>query len=160
MPLGHLDQRSSDWERHERPGDRQMVRLAAAERDVLIVTCAISAGVHAALVREHFAEGAGAGGGFLASIVLLAGLVIVLSFRPPTASSLLVACAVLSGLLVSYALAITTGVPVLHPDVEPVEGLALVTKAIEAVGLLVGLHMLQRRCPAVSHPRPTQRNIA
>ena len=29
----------------------------------------------------------------------------------------------------------TTGVPVLHPDVEPVEGLALATKAIEAVGL-------------------------
>ncbi len=64
--------------------------------------------------------------------------------------SLLVSCTVLVGLLVSYALAITTGVPLLHPDVEPVEGLALVTKAIEGVGLLVGLHLLQRRCPAVS----------
>lgn len=150
MRVWHLGRRFSDWERKERPGEGRLVRLTAIERDVLIVACAISAGIHAALVRQHFAEGAGAGGSFLASVVLLAGLVVVLTLRPPTASSLLMACAVLLGLLISYGFATTTGVPFLHPEVEPIEALALVTKAIEAIGLLVGLHMLQRRCPAVS----------
>ena len=38
----------------------QMIPLAAIERDVLIMSCAISAGIHAALVREHFTQGTGA----------------------------------------------------------------------------------------------------
>ena len=59
-----------------------MIPPAAIERDVLILTCAISAGIHAALVPEHFAEGAGAGGGFVASVVLLAGLLAVLLTLP------------------------------------------------------------------------------
>ena len=45
------------------------------------------------------------------------------------------AAAVLLGLLVSYLLAVTTGVPVLHPQPEPIDGLALATRTIEAVGL-------------------------
>jgi hypothetical protein len=43
---------------------------------------------------------------------------------------------------VSYGFAITTGVPVLHPDVEPVDGLALFTKAVEIAGLLASLSLL------------------
>jgi hypothetical protein len=39
------------------------------------------------------------------------------------------------GLIVSYALVLTTGVPVLHPEIEAVDGLAVFTKAVEAVGL-------------------------
>jgi len=127
-----------------------MIPLATIQRDVLILTCAISAGIHAALAREHFAEGAGAGGGFVASVVLLAGIVVVLTLQPPAVSTLLVASAVLLGLLISYGAAVTTGVPVLHPDVEPVEGLALATKAIEAVGLVAALLLLRHRRPAVS----------
>ena len=138
---------------------KQMIPLAAIERDVLIMTCAISAGIHAALVREHFTEGAGAGGGFLASVVLLAAIVVVVTSRPPAVSTLLVAGAVLLGLLISYGAAVTTGVPVLHPDVEPVEGLALATKAIETVGLMAALLLVRRRRPAIS-PCPTERNIA
>lgn len=127
-----------------------MIPRATLERDILIVACAVSAGIHAALVRQHFAEGVGAGGGFLVSVVLLAGLVVVLTRRPVTPAVLVTASAVLLGLLGSYALAITTGVPVLHPEVEPVEGLALVTKAIEAVGLFVALHLLRRRGPSAA----------
>jgi len=130
-----------------------MIPLAAIERDVLIVACAISAGVHAALVREHFAEGIGPGGGFLASVVLLAGVVGVLTFRPPSVSRLLLTSAVLVGLLISYGLAITTGFPVLHPDLEPVQGLALATKAIEALGLLAAVLLL--RSLALIQPKGT-----
>jgi hypothetical protein len=63
------------------------------------------------------------------------------------------AAATLSGLLASYALAITTGVPLLHPHPEPVDGLALATKAIEIVGLLAATSLLWRRV-AITHSRP------
>jgi hypothetical protein len=112
--------------------------------DVAIVVCAVSAGIHAALTPDHFREGAGAGGGFLAATVLLAGLAVALTRRPDQSEVLLATVAVLVGLIGSYALAITTGLPVLHPDVEHVDAIALVTKAIEAVGLLAALRLLQR----------------
>jgi hypothetical protein len=103
-------------------------------RDVVILACAISAGIHGALAPEHFAEGSGAGIGFVAATVLLAAVAVALTFGYERALG--AAAAVFAGLLVSYALAVTTGVPLLHPDPEPVDGLALATKAIEAVGLI------------------------
>jgi hypothetical protein len=68
-------------------------------RDVVILACAISAGIHGALAPAHFAENTRGGIGFVAATALL--------------------------------------VPVLHPEPEPVDALALATKAVEAVGLLV-----------------------
>jgi hypothetical protein len=119
------------------------VTAPVLQRDVLIVACAISAGVHGALAPEHFAEGAGAGGGFLAATIVLAVLVLQLTRRPGRDSTVAAAALVLGGLIVSYFLAATTGVPVLHPDVEPVDGLALATKAVEAVGLLAAIQLLR-----------------
>ena len=97
--------------------------LAELERDVVILAAAISAGIHGALTPAHFDEGAGAGAGFAIATVSLAAAVLF------------------AGLLVSYALATTTGLPLLHPDPEPVDGLALATKAIEALGLLACLRL-------------------
>ena len=108
--------------------------LADLRIDVLILVCAVSAGIHGALVPEHFEEGAGAGLGFVVATVLLAVLAVALT-RAPTQLALFATAAVLTGLIASYGLAITTGFPVLHPDVEPVDGLALFTKAIEGLGL-------------------------
>jgi len=127
-----------------------VISWAALERDVLIVTCAISAGIHAALAPDHFAEGTGPGLGFAVAAFLLAGLVVALTHRPTSRAAVAGVGAVLVGLLASYALATTTGLPLLHPDREPVEGLALATKAIEAVGLLVATHLLWRGRPAVA----------
>ncbi len=127
------------------------MRLSAAnQRDIVTGACAISAGIHAALVREHFGEGAGAGAGFVASAVLLAALVVVLIHRPSSLLAIAASAAVLAGLLASYALAATTGVPLLHPQPEPVEGLALATKTIEAIGLIAALRLLGRRRPVVA----------
>jgi hypothetical protein len=53
----------------------------------------------------------------------------------------------LADLLAVYALASTTGLPLLHPEPEPVDGLALVTKAIEAVGLVAAWNLLNERNP-------------
>ena len=119
-------------------------------RDVVIVACAVSAGIHGALVPEHFAEGMPAGIGFVASTALLAGIAFVLTLRPAGAPALAGAALVFAGLLVSYALAVTTGFPVLHPEPEPVDGLALATKAFEVVGLLTAVSLL--RLPAIPHP--------
>ena len=119
-------------------------------RDVVILVCAISAGIHGALAPAHFDEGAGAGVGFVVSTVLLAGIAIALTVRPDAQLPLVGAALVFAGLLGSYVLATTTGFPVLHPEPEPVDGLALATKAIEAIGLVTALTLLRHR-PAVSH---------
>jgi len=113
-------------------------------RDVLIVACAVSAGIHAALTPEHFGEGAGAGGGFLVAAILAGALTVVLTRRPESTAAIAAAAAlVLAGLIFSYVLAVTTGVPVLHPEVEAVDGLALATKAFEAVGIVAALELLR-----------------
>jgi hypothetical protein len=119
-------------------------------RDVVILACAISAGIHGALVPDHFDESTGAGLGFAAATVLLAALAVALTLRPAGGLALTGAAAVFAGLLVGYALATTTGLPVLHPDPERVDALALATKAMEAIGLLAAIHLLQRGRPAVA----------
>jgi hypothetical protein len=119
------------------------VTLAELRTDLVILACAISAGIHGALVSDHFDEGTGAGVGFLAATVLLAILAVALT-RKPTQLALLATAAVFTGLIVSYALVITTGVPVLHPETEAVDGLALFTKSIEAVGLVLAASLLRR----------------
>jgi hypothetical protein len=118
------------------------VTITELKGDVVIFACAISAGIHGALVPGHFDERTGAGLGFVAATVALAGLVVWLTWRPANPSALAAAAVTFAGLLASYVLATTTGLPVLHPDPEPVDGLALATKAIEAAGLLAATSLL------------------
>jgi hypothetical protein len=122
--------------------------------DVVILACAVSAGIHGALAPAHFAEGAGAGVGFVASSILLAVLAVGLTVRPESSVLLAGAALVFAGLLASYALATTTGLPLLHPQPEPVDGLALATKAFEAVGLVTALNLLWRRLAVSPTPQP------
>jgi len=115
---------------------------AAFRADALILACAISAGIHAALAPEHFAEeGIPAGVGFVVSAALLAALAVVLTGRP-TELARAAAALLFAGLIAAYALAVTIGVPVLHPDRESLDGLALATKAVEAAGLALCLPSL------------------
>jgi hypothetical protein len=129
------------------------VTLAELKSDVVILACAVSAGIHGALVPGHFDEGTGAGLGFVAATVALVGLVVWLTARPASWLGLAAAAAVLVGLLASYALAVTSGLPVLHPESEPVDGLALATKAIEVVGLAAASSLLWRPVAAYN-PQP------
>ena len=127
--------------------------LTELRTDLVILTCAISAGIHGALVPDHFEEGTGAGLGFVVATVLLAVFAVVLT-RKPTELALLGTAAVFAGLIASYALVITTGLPVLHPDVEAVDGLALFTKAVEALGLVLAVSLLWRPSLALTLPEP------
>jgi hypothetical protein len=119
-------------------------------REVLVVCCAVSAGVHAALTPEHFDERAAAGVGFALSAVLLAGIALLLARR---LTPLLVDAAILLllGLIGAYILGVTTGVPGLVPEPEAVEGIAVATKVIEAVGVIAAAAL--RWSP--SRPRST-----
>jgi len=111
-------------------------------RDLLIVACAVSAGVHAALVPEHLDESTAAGGGFVVATLLLGTLCLALTVRPATRVVLAAAALTFAGLLVSYALAVTSGMPMLMPEPEPIDGLALATKAVELVGLFSALALV------------------
>ena len=133
-----------------------MSRLAL-RRDVVILACAISAGIHGGLAPGHLDEGAGAGLGFAAATIALASLVVALTRHPASALALAGTAAVLLGLLGSYVLAVTTGAPVLHPEPEPVDGLALATKAIEAVGLVTAGSLLRRPSLALTLAHPERK---
>jgi hypothetical protein len=56
--------------------------VTVLRRDVVILACAISAGVHGALAPEHFGDGTATGLGFVVSTILLAGLAVSLTVRP------------------------------------------------------------------------------
>jgi hypothetical protein len=129
------------------------VKLAALRTDLIILACAISAGIHGALVGEHFEEGKGAGLGFVSATVVLAALAVVLT-RRPSQLALVATAAVFTGLLASYALVITTGFPVLHPEAEAIDGLALFTKAVEALGLVLVATLLRRPSLAIGLTPP------
>ena len=116
--------------------------FAELKGDVVILACAVSAGIHGALAPDHFSDGAGPGLGFVAATVALGGLVIWLTARPASSLALAAAAAVFVGLLASYAFAVTSGLPLLHPEPEPVDGFALATKTIEAVGLAAASSLL------------------
>jgi hypothetical protein len=117
---------------------------AAVRRDLLIVACAVSAGIPAGLAPEHLDESAATGGGFIAATILLAALVIALRIRSDSRVVAIATALTFVGLLVSYALAVTTGMPILQPDPEPVDGLALATKAVEGLGLAIALGLSRR----------------
>jgi hypothetical protein len=118
--------------------------IAAVRRDAVIVACAVSAGIHAAVAPAHFAEGARAGVAFAAAAVALGALAAALTLAPASRSANAGAVVVLAGLLASYALAVTSGLPLLHPEPEAVDGLGVFTKAIEAVGVVLAATLIRQ----------------
>lgn len=126
----------------------------ALEHDLLIVACAISAGIHAALAPEHFAEGAGMGVAFAASAAVLAALTLGLTLQPAGLAGYATASIVLAGLLTAYVLTVANGLPLLHPQPERVDSLALATKAVEAVGLAAACRLAWRAAVPGPNLRP------
>jgi len=131
------------------------VTFAELKVDIVILTCAVSAGIHAALVPDHFEEGAGPGIGFVLATVLLSVLAVALT-RNPSQAVVLATIVVFAGLIVAYVVVLATGVPVLHPERETVDGLAMFTKAVEAGGLLLAVSLLRLPSPApILRPKGT-----
>jgi hypothetical protein len=116
----------------------------ATRRDASLVlaACAISAGAHAALVPPHLKHDPQLGLAFAvaAGVLLSVGVAVALS---PTARAAQAAALVFAALIASYAAATTVGIPVLSAEPEPVDGVALVTKLVESVGLVFALELNQ-----------------
>jgi hypothetical protein len=110
-----------------------------AQRDALIVCCAISAGVHGALVPQHMRESIVTGVGFVIATAALAILIIGLTARPESRAVTSFTVLVVLGLVVSYAVAATSGIPMLHPDVDPIDTVGVLTKAVEVLGLCLAV---------------------
>lgn len=125
--------------------------MSDTARDLVALSSAVSAGIHAALTPHHYAETPAAGIGFGLSAAALAGLAIALARRP---EPLLLDCAIviLAGLVGAYALAAITGIPGLTAGPESVDALGLTTKAVEICGILAAVG-------AKASPSPTGRPV-
>lgn len=112
-------------------------------RLVLVSVCAVSAGIHAALVPEHLHEGGPLLGGAFALSALALVVVAVLArraVRDPWAVWL--AIGALAANVVAYVLSRTTGLPVLIPDPEEVDLLGVATTLAEVVGIAAGVALI------------------
>lgn len=113
--------------------------------DLCAVVCALSAGVHAALVRPHAAESTLLAGAFALVTVGLAGAAYVQAVAPTAVTSTAVATLLVS-VAVAYLLSRTTGLPGLTVHTEPFDALGTVTSCAEVVAaLVVARHTHHRR---------------
>jgi hypothetical protein len=108
---------------------------------VVVAACAASAGAHAALVPAHLGHEPALGLAFVAAAVVTLAVSAVLTFRPDSAAAGHLAALVLAALIAAYAVSVTTGIPALADEPEPVDLVGLATKAVEALGLVFALQI-------------------
>ena len=80
---------------------------------------------------------------FVAAVVLLLAVGARLVHSPRSARAAQFAALLFAGLIASYAAATTVGLPLLPVEPEPVDGVALVTKFVESLGLVFALQLTQ-----------------
>ncbi|HET9893425.1 MAG TPA: hypothetical protein VFQ44_00575 [Streptosporangiaceae bacterium] len=114
-------------------------------RYYLTAACAGGAGVHAALIGEHFEESALLGLAFTAAAVALAAVALVV--RRPRHDRWAIAVATLTLAVIggSYLLSRSTGIPVLIVQPEHIDPLGTVTTAAELAGALCGAVLMARK---------------
>ena len=114
-------------------------------RDIVVLVCAASAGVHAALVPEHLAEGGPLLGGAFAASALALAVVAVLARRPGREHwAVSIAVAVLAATS-SPTCCPEPRASVLIPEPEEVDLLGVVTTIAEAVGVVSGVLLITRK---------------
>ena len=120
---------------------------------VAACACAVSAGVHAALVPEHLHESVALGVAFMLAAGALVAAVAALVSRPEDRAVAEVVAVLLAALIVSWAVSRSTGIPVLHPHPEAVDAVGAATNLVEALGLACAIwHSQQpgdRRSPSI-----------
>jgi hypothetical protein len=108
------------------------------ERAGLVLVLAASAGIHTGLVPVHLDEEPVLGVGFVLATVALWVTIVALLWRPASPLPPAAAALLLAALLAGYAVA-RVG--------EPVDGLGLVTKAIELAGLVLAWRLGRSAAP-------------
>jgi hypothetical protein len=107
----------------------------------LLAAGAVGSGVHAALAPEHLREWAPLGASFLAVAVLFAVAVAALAIRPADQRLLAVLAALLGAVAAGYVATRLVAIPPLDPEREPFDPLGVCTSAVEALGLLLAVHI-------------------
>jgi hypothetical protein len=120
--------------------DQERLERARSQRG-LVLALAASAGAHAALVPSHAAEGPLIGMLFAVSALVLAGFSVLVD-RSERRAVVAAAGLLLGGLLGLYA---ASRLVVVWPltYVEPVDQVGVVTKLLEAAGLMLALSLLR-----------------
>jgi drug/metabolite transporter (DMT)-like permease len=113
-------------------------------RYLVIVACAVSAGVHAGLVPSHLGEDPKLAVAFvLVAAFVFACTIALTRSSPPSRLTVGVAASALAALIAAYAASRTVGLPLAREHTEPLDTLGLVTNAIEAVGLIAALRLYE-----------------
>jgi hypothetical protein len=132
--------------------------VRSIELDIVVLACALSAGVHAGLVPEHLHESSLLGMGF--AVAALLGGLLVLALMGPRARVALPAAAVLfGGLIAIYGLSRAGGLPVHGAEHEALDPLGVATKGIELAGLVCAVRLIRepmRPAAGLGAERPIQ----
>jgi hypothetical protein len=101
--------------------------------------------VHAVLAPLHFQEGPALGLGFAVAAIALAAVAIGLDRRPHSARARQAAALLLGALILAYLATRVTAVPLLGEHRESLDAVGVVTKLIEALGLVLAIKPTNER---------------
>jgi hypothetical protein len=109
-------------------------------RFTVALVAASAAGVHAALVPDHFREGGlRLGGAFALSALLLAAVAVLVAASRVSRWAWLAGAVVLAGVAVAYVLSRSTGIPFLFSQPEQPDRLGLITTGAETIAALAAV---------------------
>jgi hypothetical protein len=111
----------------------------------VVLACAASAGIHAGLVPEHLREEPRVGVAFILATFALLAAGATVALQPTDRRRLLLSGALLGSLIVAYVASRSTGIPLLQPDPEAVDGVGVAAVLIELGGLLSALQLLNQQ---------------
>ena len=122
------------------------MNITSKRTGLLALAVTFSAGIHAALVPEHLKEMPPLGYAFIAAAIVGAALAWALVSRPTDRRLPLLAGLFCLGQIATWVLFVTVPVPGFSGTPEPIEAIALVSKAAELLGILLVLPLaLPRR---------------
>ena len=120
-----------------------MLRTSHTTRiGLLALAVTFSAGIHAALVPEHLEEIPRLGYAFIVAAAVGGLIAAALVVRPDDERLPLLAALFCLGQIGAWALFVTAAVPGFAGTPEPVETIALVSKADEALGVALALPLI------------------
>ena len=121
------------------------MNFTARRTGLLALAVTFSAGIHAALVPEHLKEMPPLGYSFIGAAVIGAALAWALVSRPDDRRIPLLAGLFCLGQVVAWLLFVTVPIPLFSGTPEPVETIALVSKAVELYGFAIALSLATSR---------------